>query len=154
MIDWVIQARCAGSDPEVFSRVRHEATAKRICWGCPVRVECLDYALERPDLKGVWGAKNPADRRWLRHKRGITMSIPLLPPGLVPIVREVKRSPVEEPRDAYSPRVGPCECGAEDIHAADLCKVCYDRAWRAQQREDSKYRRRAATSSNYRKRAS
>ena len=36
--------------------------------GCPVRDECLDYALADPSLQGVWGGRTDAERRVLRHR--------------------------------------------------------------------------------------
>jgi len=40
---------------------------KKICWSCPVRETCLEYALEN-DLKyGVWGGLTPKER--VREKR-------------------------------------------------------------------------------------
>lgn len=45
-----------GSDP-----------AKEICEGCPVRQECLDWALTAPEEFGVWGGTTPTERRRMRH---------------------------------------------------------------------------------------
>jgi len=42
--------------------------AKRVCAGCRVRTECLEYALER-DLCGVWGGLSERERRHLRRDR-------------------------------------------------------------------------------------
>lgn len=43
--------------------------AKAICAGCPVRAECLDYALADVELRGTWGGTSPGERKALR--RGI-----------------------------------------------------------------------------------
>lgn len=44
--------------------------ALMICGACPVRQECLDYALTAPELHGVWGGTTPERRRHLlRTKR-------------------------------------------------------------------------------------
>ena len=45
------------------------ATAKHICAECPVREECLEYAIERPALLGVWAATKPAQRAEIRMTR-------------------------------------------------------------------------------------
>lgn len=44
-------------------RERIEATrvAKRICEGCPVRAECLAWAMRNP-VNGVWGGTTEAER--------------------------------------------------------------------------------------------
>jgi hypothetical protein len=36
--------------------------AVRICAGCPVRPECLAYALAAGERDGVWGGLTPAER--------------------------------------------------------------------------------------------
>lgn len=41
--------------------------AKAVCSRCPIRRKCLDYALERPLLDGVWGGAT-ADERVLMRK--------------------------------------------------------------------------------------
>jgi Transcription factor WhiB len=48
-----------------------EATAKQWrCAECPVRTECLRYALADPDLVGVWGGTTGAMRRDMRASQG------------------------------------------------------------------------------------
>ncbi|MDQ1510552.1 MAG: WhiB family transcriptional regulator, redox-sensing transcriptional regulator [Actinomycetota bacterium] len=49
------------------------ATAKHICAGCPVREECLEYAIERPALLGVWAATKPAERADVRNARLVSL---------------------------------------------------------------------------------
>ena len=45
------------------------AAAKHICSDCPVRVECLEYAVARPALLGIWAATKPAERAVIRDSR-------------------------------------------------------------------------------------
>ena len=40
-----------------------EDSAKGICTGCPVRLECLRYALENDERYGIWGGENARERR-------------------------------------------------------------------------------------------
>ncbi len=39
-----------------------ERRARKICEGCPVRRECLEYALRNREKDGVWGGLNTDDR--------------------------------------------------------------------------------------------
>jgi WhiB family redox-sensing transcriptional regulator len=44
------------------------ATAKEICSGCPVRTECLDFAITSNQEFGVWGGTSEDERRVLRRQ--------------------------------------------------------------------------------------
>jgi hypothetical protein len=56
---------CLGTDPEVFvsDSLGDQNYAKLVCAECPVVAACLNYALERPSIVGVWGATSYQDRR-------------------------------------------------------------------------------------------
>lgn len=45
----------------------HAATAKDICRTCPVREQCLLYAVTLNIDDGVWGGTGEAERRWIRR---------------------------------------------------------------------------------------
>ena len=45
------------------------AAARHICTDCPVRAECLEYAIARPALLGIWGATKSAERSAIRNLR-------------------------------------------------------------------------------------
>ena len=51
---WQDQALCAQTDPEAFFPEKGGSTreAKRVCRGCDVRAECLEYALENDERFG------------------------------------------------------------------------------------------------------
>ena len=69
--EWFSQALCVQMDPELwFPETGYSATeAKRICSQCPVRRECLDYALAIPErLGGVWGGLTETERRRPRQQ--------------------------------------------------------------------------------------
>ena len=68
---WQERALCAQTDPEAFFPEKGGSTreAKRICMGCEVRDECLDYALANDERFGIWGGLSERERR--RIKRGI-----------------------------------------------------------------------------------
>lgn len=73
MTDWMEQAACKGVDPSVFYSdtpgIDGSLLAKRICGSCPVKDQCLDYALDTGELFGVWGGKTPRQRQRLRIGR-------------------------------------------------------------------------------------
>ena len=41
-------------------------TAKGICWLCPVKRECLEWALATDQQAGIWGGLTEDERRTLR----------------------------------------------------------------------------------------
>ncbi|MBS9534884.1 WhiB family transcriptional regulator [Mycobacterium sp. M1] len=68
---WQERALCAQTDPEAFFPEKGGSTreAKKICQRCPVRAECLEYALAHDERFGIWGGLSERERR--RLKRGI-----------------------------------------------------------------------------------
>ena len=69
-LSWQGDALCAQTDPEAFFPEKGGSTreAKRICEGCEVRSECLDYALENDERFGIWGGLSERERRKLRRE--------------------------------------------------------------------------------------
>ena len=67
--EWQERALCAQTDPEAFFPEKGGSTreAKRICSGCEVRAECLDYALAHDERFGIWGGLSERERRRLRR---------------------------------------------------------------------------------------
>lgn len=68
---WAKQAVCAGEDPEVFFPPKNDSggAARRICARCPVREQCLAYALDADERFGIWGGLDENERRRLRRNR-------------------------------------------------------------------------------------
>ncbi|ASU77648.1 WhiB family transcriptional regulator [Actinopolyspora erythraea] len=68
--DWQERALCAQTDPEAFFPEKGGSTreAKRICAGCEVRSECLEYALEHDERFGIWGGLSERERRRLKRQ--------------------------------------------------------------------------------------
>ena len=70
---WMKEAACRGMAPGFFFAERREGAfydqARQICAGCPVRTQCLDYALRTREKYGMWGGADPEERRILRLKR-------------------------------------------------------------------------------------
>lgn len=72
---WASQGACQRSDPELFFPVTPTgpaavqiAQAKDVCACCPVRRECLEFALESGQKFGVWGGTTEDERRTLRRR--------------------------------------------------------------------------------------
>lgn len=43
--------------------------ARMVCRGCPVRSECLAYAVAIPTLDGIWGGMTQKERDAIRRRR-------------------------------------------------------------------------------------
>jgi len=69
---WQERALCAETDPEAFFPEKGGSTreAKKICTGCEVRAECLEYALANDERFGIWGGLSERERRRLRRRVG------------------------------------------------------------------------------------
>lgn len=68
---WQFRARCAQTDPDAFFPPKGGSTTepKRICLSCPVRAECLEYALVNDERFGIWGGMSERERRHLARAR-------------------------------------------------------------------------------------
>jgi WhiB family transcriptional regulator, redox-sensing transcriptional regulator len=68
---WRDRAACRDMDPAVFFPEDGAGVlaAQRVCAGCEVRRECLDYALERVEQNGVFGGTSERERMRMRRKR-------------------------------------------------------------------------------------
>jgi len=82
--EWMNQGYCRdrdkAPDPSVF-HIRfadfevksdyYEArtTAKRVCAECPVKLECLEYAVTNGIKDGVWGGLDEKERKELSRSR-------------------------------------------------------------------------------------
>jgi WhiB family redox-sensing transcriptional regulator len=67
--DFMRQAVCAETDPEVFfpEKGGSVAQAKKVCAGCDFTEECLQYALDNGERFGIWGGLSERERRLLRR---------------------------------------------------------------------------------------
>ena len=74
--EWRLDALCAETDPEAFFPDKGGSTrdAKRVCAGCPVRAECLEYALAGDERFGIWGGLSERERRRVRLQRRTSVS--------------------------------------------------------------------------------
>jgi WhiB family transcriptional regulator, redox-sensing transcriptional regulator len=104
LAEWWTLAACQAADPDLFfpisgagpARAQVER-AKAVCAGCPVRSDCLRYALAAGPLQGVWGGLTEEERRLMRQREAkarmrasrragaharVTRFGPAFPPGI------------------------------------------------------------------------
>lgn len=77
---WMIHGRCRGAAPKEFfpSDGLGVEAAQRVCIGCPVKAECLEYALEHRIEHGVWGGASERERRRILRRRRDLVQAPQL----------------------------------------------------------------------------
>jgi WhiB family redox-sensing transcriptional regulator len=70
VVSWQERALCAETDPEAFFPEKGGSTreAKRVCTGCEVKGECLQYALAHDERFGIWGGLSERERRRLKRR--------------------------------------------------------------------------------------
>jgi WhiB family redox-sensing transcriptional regulator len=75
-MEWVHRALCKDEDPELFFPVGNTGpavsqieAAKAVCSRCPVRLPCLEWAMQTVQDSGVWGGLSEEERRALRRAR-------------------------------------------------------------------------------------
>lgn len=77
-VGWQEGAACRYLDQSLFFEPEHERqdvrarrvqAAKTICTTCPVRRECLLYALSTPERYGIWGGLTAKERGRIRKRR-------------------------------------------------------------------------------------
>ena len=68
--NWRSAGACLSADPDLFFPIsstgpaeRQVARAKKICAGCSVRRECLEFALSNNQIYGIWGGTTADDRQ-------------------------------------------------------------------------------------------
>jgi WhiB family transcriptional regulator, redox-sensing transcriptional regulator len=68
---WADQALCAEVDAELWFPEKGGSSrqAKMICRACPVRIECLNFALDRNERFGIYGGLTERERRDLKRAR-------------------------------------------------------------------------------------
>ena len=72
---WRVDAVCKDTDPELFFPVGTTGQAllqidraKQVCDECPVKIECLDFAIETNQDSGIWGGTSEEERRDIRRR--------------------------------------------------------------------------------------
>lgn len=76
MTGWRDSAACRDSDPQLFfpagkggGPVAQVKAARAVCARCPVRIPCLEFAVEGGDRHGVFGGLSERQRRPLLAAR-------------------------------------------------------------------------------------
>ena len=66
---WRSHARCRNANAAEFfpSDALGVTAAQALCAACPVRMACLNYALEHRLDHGVWGGTSERERQRIRH---------------------------------------------------------------------------------------
>ena len=72
--EWVDDALCAQTDPDAFypekgaGKAEHDK-AKHVCAKCPVRSDCLEWAISTDERYGIWGGLSERQRRRVKEGR-------------------------------------------------------------------------------------
>jgi WhiB family redox-sensing transcriptional regulator len=128
----VSQAACKDMDTNIFysgmtGRYANELTAKAVCIACPVRMQCLQQALENDEL-GIWGGTTELERKSMRRKqaRSNSIFIKVLPPQAMQeaIVKEERAQRLAESNErraaAASAQLRMLLAEAKERHGAAL----------------------------------
>lgn len=80
-ISWMTRGACrAVPDPSIFFPIvdgdgrpnrKQLNAARKVCFRCEVRVECLTYAIENNEFGGVWGGTSEYER--LKRKGDVAL---------------------------------------------------------------------------------
>lgn len=74
---WFTRAACRAADRRLFfelegespkRRIRRIRAAKAVCAECPVRRECLSFALSTHERYGIWGGFTSRERAMLKRR--------------------------------------------------------------------------------------
>lgn len=59
------RAKCQGADTELFFPVSlaESVPARRICFGCEIRLDCAQWAINTGQQYGIWGGMDEKERR-------------------------------------------------------------------------------------------
>ncbi|MFE2462220.1 WhiB family transcriptional regulator [Streptomyces sp. NPDC059402] len=75
MDNWREYAACRTEDPDLFFPIGttgpaalQTEQAKAVCRTCPVREQCLRWALDTGQTIGVWGGTSELERRALKRR--------------------------------------------------------------------------------------
>ena len=74
--NWRAASACLTADPDLFFPFaagtafnQQVSRALLICADCPVRQQCLDFAMQTGEKDGIWGGTTPEERIRARRAR-------------------------------------------------------------------------------------
>src|SRR5215467_14415067 len=78
---WRVDSVCREHPTQLWfaASPRDIATAKALCGNCAVQSSCLQFALSRPELVGIWAATTPSERAVLRRTARTAASTTVAP---------------------------------------------------------------------------
>ncbi len=72
---WMLEGACSNLDSDLFFPVgssmkamKKSLEAKAICNECPVKLDCLEYALNTNQDSGIWGGTTEDERKSIRRE--------------------------------------------------------------------------------------
>lgn len=80
VLAWQRQAACRGTDVHLFFPEQHQPgthttrLAKALCAACPVKADCLEFAVTEGITHGTWGGLSQKELGRLRTRRRLTTS--------------------------------------------------------------------------------
>jgi WhiB family transcriptional regulator, redox-sensing transcriptional regulator len=122
---WRERAVCRTLDPdELFAEGVAQNAVKRICSACPVRTQCLAYALDRGIEHGIWGGMTEQERRaLLRRRPTVTSWKDLLETAQAEYERQAAPSSSATGRGERGRRQIPPTAWVDDVQVHDKCSV-------------------------------
>lgn len=70
---WMVDAECANTDPDLWFPAHGDLPtaerAKKICRTCPVREQCLEFALRTGQTSGIYAGYSAKSLQALRRKK-------------------------------------------------------------------------------------
>lgn len=122
--DWTDLAACLETDAEAFFPEHGAGTswetnvAKRICRGCEVQAECLDWAIKIDAPSGIWGGLTEGERRKLKRQRAAAGPAPDPLPAAPDGFKACRGCRAVKPLDEFYPAKGLLD------GRASQCKQC------------------------------
>jgi len=122
---WRVDSVCRQHPTQLWfaASPRDIATAKALCGDCAVQSPCLEFALSRPELLGIWAATTPSERANLRRaaRTGAAASLEAQTPQVaLPQPTFVRETPIEVAQAPKPDEQVPGEAGPPASTDGDL----------------------------------
>ncbi len=112
-------AKCKKMDPEIFYPKRGQpiVNAIQICRVCPVKSDCLEYALANNERYGIWGGASERERRKIRRDRK-------QPPLAKKAAVKERQTRAQAARESCAHGHGAAVYGGWDRSGRQYCREC------------------------------